>query len=307
MIITGTPGGGKGRGNASTHVDLVPPGANTGGPTPEILFTNGGWSTSFEYSADCTHTDCTPLASDGVRFEGDPAIVDGGSALSAANNPNGTGGRGWRNMYGDGTNGGVAGAQPATVVFQDRQPEFWVRWYQRVEAGFVWSGGEPNYDKWLYMRASDSYPNSVGEIIPGYANGVKPYFQVTGSPGHIYGWVNGSTLLWTEIFGAPSDGLWHMIEMYVKMDTDGTDGVYRVWADGVLRAEVTNGDFSGSVPDMRNGIKWFNFQNNQESPANGRLMYVDLDDLCVYNQDPGNRDADGNPWIGPLNGFLGGS
>ena len=93
-----------------------------------------------------------------------------------------------------------------------------------------------------------------------------------------------------------------MIEVYIKMDTDSTNGVYRMWVDGQLIVDNSSVNYSNGSNVTRAGVKWFDFNNNQGWPASGRAMYVDYDDIAIYNRDPGKRDEAGNPWIGPVNG-----
>lgn len=272
-----------------------------------IDFTNGAWSTSFDYSEPCFGggqggTDCSTVADDGVSWANTGLNgVDGNytQASSAANNPNGSGGYGARFWAGDGTN---VQSRAVTVHFSTQQPELWLRWYMRYESGFTWASYPVHYDKWLYMRCGtdDTIANSQMEIIVGESWGVKAYIQGN-SDGHQ---IPGPTT-WVDVFGQPSDGLWHMIEVYIKLDTDSTDGIYRMWVDGQVITEKTDVDYSNGNAVVRAGVKWFDFTSNQNSPANGKAMYVDYDDMAIYNTDPGNRDDNGNPWIGPLNGFSG--
>lgn len=112
--------------------------------------------------------------------------------------------------------------------------------------------------------------------------------------------------------GATSDGLFHMFEMHIKMNTEGNaDGIGRIWIDGDLKLNKTDVDYTfgrnaADAAIIRDGMKYVEFHENQASPGNGGPAYVDYDDLAIYKTTPPNTDpVSGLPWIGPLNGFLG--
>ena len=56
--------------------------------------------------------------------------------------------------------------------FNTYQKELWVRFYIRYQPGFTWSGGSPNYHKWMYLDAGSSYSsNAICELKDGdYVN-----------------------------------------------------------------------------------------------------------------------------------------
>ena len=276
-----------------------------------IDFTDGGWSTSFDYPSECFHsgvlgTNCTAVANDGVEwgFRGGKN-VDGNytQVTSDANNPDGDGGRGARFWVDDGDD---VYSGEARVHFPNQEPEIWIRWYVRYERGFAWAAGNPLYDKWLFCRfgPDNKISSSRMQIIPessGRGGRIAIFIQAGGDQYQLLH----PAITWQDVFGTTSDGLWHMIEMYVKMDTDSTDGIGRLWIDGQLVINKTDVDFSGGDPVTRAGMKWFEFQSNQNWPNNGGPMYVDYDDMAVYKTTPPNTDRYGFPWIGPLNGFSG--
>lgn len=84
--------------------------------------------------------------------------------------------------------------------------------------------------------------------------------------------------------GAPfGDGKWHRIEVYVKHNTDGqSDGVLRVWQDGVIKQQASN------LVTAQSGMKWYplylmsNWSNNPgwEHDANNHVYW---DDIEVYS------------------------
>jgi hypothetical protein len=165
----------------------------------------------------------------------------------------------------------------------------------RYESGFAWIGGGPGYDKWLYILTGGST-----DVIPEFAGaGITAYAQGPGI-GENYQ-VNTSSYGWDDIMGgATSDGLWHCYEFYIKMDTDQTDGVGRIWIDGTLRAENIAVNFSGGDAASQPGWTRTLIGSNQSTPDNGRVMAVDFDDMVIYSSTPPNVDADGNPFIGPI-------
>lgn len=215
---------------------------------------------------------------------------------SDANNPAGHGGKGFRTWDGDGS--GVD-TGPIAVVFPSPQKELWIRWYQRHQSGYGWKsnsqGTVPLQDKHVYLMTAASGKSAIAEyhyneyvII---AQGTSNYYQV----------VTPDDTGWTDVMGGyKSDGEFHCFEIHVKMDTDQTDGVGQVWIDGVLKVSVTNVDWSNGNVDAQSGWTYFKLGENQDSALNGTVMYVDHDDLAVYNSTPPNRDAQGNPFIGPI-------
>jgi hypothetical protein len=72
------------------------------------------------------------------------------------------------------------------------------------------------------------------------------------------------------------------------------------------RLDSLSVDYSGGNAASRAGIKFIDFQSNQSSPDNGQAMYVDYDDIEVWNTTPPATDSFGDPWIGPLKGYSGG-
>lgn len=253
----------------------------------EITFTNGKWESTFdcaEYISFSGTMDC-----DGMADSGGPWTVDGNQTTitSAANNPDGGGGRGARFWKGDGEN---ICSSTIAVTFPSDQPEIWVRWYERYQSGFEWGA---TYDvKSLYFKNAQSYP------YVGYkADGYRFYFGGSAAgPWPGYGDFAG---LWTDVYPTgTADGTWHCFEVYMKAETDGqSDGVGRIWIDGELIAEETAMDWGSSGFD---GWTYFDFLSNQKYPSNGQAMYVDVDDMVVYNTTPPNTDGSGNPYIGPL-------
>ncbi len=100
-----------------------------------IDLSSGYWETTF----DCAEQDVlSGFSCDGLtRYLGTNTSNTCGNyeqITSAANNPTGTGGRGQRHWYNDGTNLGSGGTQ---FSFSTVQSEFWYRWYMRYPLGFT--------------------------------------------------------------------------------------------------------------------------------------------------------------------------
>ena len=265
-----------------------------------VNFTNGMWSTTFNYGP-CSQrggggqTDCDSVKNDGIQWAWGAASVGGNytQSTSAANNPVGGGGLGMRMWMSDGSN---IETGPIQVTFPSAQKQIWVRWYERWENGFKWS--PLSYKKSLYIRtggASNPYAGFVG------SNEYRIYNQSS------VGSYPVGTGGWNTVYpGGVSNGTWHCYEVYMKMDTNNADGIGKIWVDGNLVASMTNVNWSNGNASARNGFTWFDFQNNQASPGNGKAMYVDTDDMVIYNTTPPNRDASGNAYIGPIGGSTGG-
>jgi len=268
----------------------------------DISFNNGVWVTSFDYGQECSGDGCNLISDDSVGWNAGPG-TNGGPDQSgketegvvAANNPDGAGGLGAR--FWIGRNSKDQNTKPNRISFPTQEKEIWVRWYMRYEQGFDYGGSGPGYDKWLYMRAPDQ---STRWIIPQPAQGA---FRVatSGPDSHP---IN-NNINWTDVFGITSDGLFHMIEVHIKIDTDSTNGVIQMWVDGNKIIDVDDMDISGGDPSARLGIKYFDFVSNQSPPQNASVMYVDFDDIEIWKTTPPNISPNGDPWIGPLNGFSG--
>ncbi|MCJ8503005.1 polysaccharide lyase [Desulfatitalea alkaliphila] len=256
-----------------------------------IAFVSGKWETTFNCIVQTQHEGS--LSCDGLSWGGDWTVNGYRTTIeSAGNNPigDGRGARFWKGSGGDNRNSGTIVAE-----FPTPQKELWVRWYERYEAGFRW--GNSIDVKSLYFKANNSNPY-VGYQYSNYrfywgGSGGGPTFPVAVGNGWRYVYPTGT-----------SDGTWHCFEVYMKMDTDGTDGEGKIWIDGVLVEEYSG--FSWSSGSNHPGWDRFEFLSNQKDPGLSRPYYVDFDDLAVYNTTPSNRDANGNPFIGPI-GWGGGN
>jgi len=280
------------------------------GMVAAINFSGGVWTTSFDYSGgECSMsgagggTDCTDTANDGLEWDRNPYTRAGKNteAVVAANNPNGDGGMGFRTWIADGNDNQTGDVSINFGGTSGPQKEFWLRWYQRYSTGFTWGQGlDAGYDKTFYMYTGGSmslpFGYSGGEwgvAIQGGASSPDE-FRTTG-------------VKWSDLFGGPADGLFHMIEMHIKLDTAaGNDGIFRMWLDGVNVIDLTGVDWTGGDSASQQGITHMEFNSNQNAASNtGGMGYVDYDDIAIYNVTPPNTDSGGRPWIGPLNGYSG--
>jgi len=246
------------------------------------------------------------------------------SITTGANNINGSGGRGNRIVTGGGTNTGTASL---AVEFAAPQPELWLRWYMRYEAGYNWqvrdagTGPYPSYDKHFFLNTQGT-PDAIPEY-KGREYAISS--QGTVDSGSL---ITSGELGWPTIMGivtdadvgagrdakllagGDSDGDWHCFEVHLKMDTTGLDGVGnngvgQMWIDGELILDSDTQDFSGSVNQATVREGWINcllgsIQGLVEGKGILSVFDVDIDDIVIYNQTPPNTDADGNPYIGPI-------
>lgn len=238
------------------------------------------WSTTFD-CAEWVQSDGIATGCDGLEryknYTATPCPTEEVEIITAANNPDGGGGRGYRSIDGNGTN---SGAGALRLVFTTGQTELWIRWYMRYEAGTYWSSLA--YDKILYIDDLDGDYVIVSFLG---ADGVRVRTQLgtdgeSGTPG--YGWA-------TMMGGTTSDGKWHYMEVHLKKDTDGTDGVAEWWiedTDGNINKilDVTNMDYGNTT------INYIYFDANQSSIGNAGCINVDFDDMAVNN----------TGYIGPL-------
>lgn len=168
---------------------------------------------------------------------------------------------GYRSWNGDGTNnsgGGINIDTPPSL-------EQWGRMYMRYEAGFRF--GSLNYTKDLYFNNGNGLPVATlgfhGSNIFGVA-GVTPAW---GNPSPAKGGWN----LIAPNGGA--DGQFHCYEWHVRA---GTNGLAEAWIDGAqTQSQIVN--FGAGM------WRSFSVGENQATPANGRPMSTDYDDIAVSN------------------------
>ena len=240
------------------------------------------WSTTYNCS---DWTQGQTLSCDGISTYGDWTTSNGSKEqiTAPANYPSGGGGKGQRHWLGDGYTNNSGGL---TVNFSSPQSEIWMRWYMRFEQGFAWN--YLNNYKLIYVNTGTS------RVILGWDG--SNYLRVrVDSTNQNYnnninfpagGWdavmVNGGTYIQTSANGATpgqinqtSDGQWHIFEIHLKVDTNGTNGIIEWWVDQVKVTNVTNANLN-AVP-----ISVAVIGSNSTYPLNGRDMYVDYDDIAI--------------------------
>ncbi len=247
------------------------------------------WQTTYDCpeSSQTQWFSSTPLSCDGLGRAGgwypNSDTAHGEQITSAANHPGGGGGRGQRHWIGDGTNVGSGGTNINFV----RTPELWLRAYVRYQPGFQWNTITDSINHKMF------YPEIVN--VPGRGNLWFAFGMVDGHFGmQSYAPNPQSTLRWESIFaagGSQSDGSWHCLEWHMKMDTNGSDGIAEGWVDGVLQFRRTNIDYGTHA-----GWASVHLAENHRTPANGALMWFDLDDVAI--------SATG--YLGPLGASAGG-
>lgn len=268
------------------------------GAWADITLTNGSWSTTFD-CADWVHPDSG--ACDGLTLTGGGAagqMTNKTQITAAANYAPGEGGKGIRFWVGSGDEDWLSA--PIYIHLPQPKKELWVRYYTRWETGFAWQNGNPHYEKAWYIR---TYPSGDPSAIPGFA---QDYFRVYNQGGSSSGtYPVAANKGWSYLYpGGTSDGSWYVAEFYIKMNssTGSTDGAGRIWLNGTLVAEETAMNWSGASSDALQGFIHLMFRSNQRWVDFTGEKYVDYDDIALYTTTPPNRDAAGNPFIGPLGG-----
>jgi hypothetical protein len=90
------------------------------------------------------------------------------------------------------------------------------------------------------------------------------------------GYPYNSSITWNDINGGSvGDGRWHCYEYFVQSDTNGSNGIGKIWVDNVQVFDANN-------LSWHNGSwSYFVLGSNQETPTNGKDSYTDYDDLAV--------------------------
>ena len=271
---------------------------------------NAYWQSDFGSQGACVGESACAIYNDGNLDIGAGSGNDGEakvnfqetSVLAAANHSAGGGTMGHRQTWGPQKD---AGTNPSRFNFPEgeRPNEVWIRWYMRYEAGFSYGDDNaPNYDKWLYCHYRPRNIANTPWIIPEPSQGG---FIVATSGG--FDEIRDNTTKFSDVFGNPSNGNWHCIEVHIKIDTDGTDGELHFWIDDTLRVGGTglnitqDGiDTPANVALWRNGMVYFDFNENHSAYSSG-FYAVDIDDMVVYTTTPPNiHTATGLPYIGPI-------
>lgn len=255
---------------------------------------NGKWETTFD-CADWQWDDsgsCDELRLTGGGPGGSMTNVT--QITSSANYSGGGGSKGIRFWVNDGDD--VLSA-PIYADYSAANKELWVRYYTRWQSGFDWQGGLPGYEKSLYNRTFPSGdPSAISQFVGSTARvtnqgGTGPTTDADDDTG------------WTKLYPTEtSDGSWHAMEWHFKMESSSSviDGVAQAWVDGELVIDDDTINYSGGNSSAFTGFIHTMFRSNQNSPDNSQEMYIDYDDMVIYNQTPPETDAGGNPFIGPI-------
>lgn len=196
-----------------------------------------------------------------------------------ANFPGGGGGRGQRHWIGP---GGANNSGSLSIRFSSVQPEIYIRWYQRYQKGFKLSGVREQ--KWLYSREPVQRPY-LGWYNDDEVRAVDSRTTTVG-PG------SGGWKTFVGKGDMVSDGDWHWIEVHLKMDTNGSNGVVRIW--------MGHAGHAGTLVLNANNVNWgtgagwqeFAIPENLGFADNTQDMYHDIDDIAVRTTGP----------IGPIGG-----
>ncbi|NNG01872.1 MAG: hypothetical protein HKM93_20970 [Desulfobacteraceae bacterium] len=246
-----------------------------------IDLSSGYWETSYDCDTDGNagngDTDwlqySDPLVCDGISKKGSwTANGKYEQILSAANNPDGNGGKGQRHWIGDGTNVNSG----STRIFPNSPPgKFWIRWYQRWESGY----GEFGQYKSIYGFAN----KRNGPLINFFSPTGGMSFEYLASGNEVCsncGW--GTDFYTTGV----SDGSW----VYVEAMIDAVGGNLKLWVGNSARLVI---DASG-VLFKDSFVDEIIIGSNQKNVANGREMYIDYDDIAIST----------TGYIGPINGVI---
>ena len=254
------------------------------------------WSTTYncpEWNSTST-TPGQPIGCDNMETPGVSSTRAGHyeQITSEANYPGGGGGRGQRHWIGGGVTSFGCGDQDNSsgviIRFPSTQNEIWVRWYQRFQTGFTWSG----YDgfKLIYVQPSMGYFQTARNSWPEGSQ-----FDIYTNSGDNTHWGTTNGYGYEDVWGDPSIGAWHCLEVHFKRETSGSNGVMQFWVDGVLKANHSTVRYGG-------GVSWLELPSNAKTfPCGAADKYVDFDDVSITNSTPSKRDAQNNPMIGPIN------
>lgn len=229
------------------------------------------WSTTFHCAEWVC---CSTVNCDGFYKHGDWHSSGGHyeQITTAANYSGGGGGRGQRHWVGDGQSDNSGGLR---VDFDKGYPEIWFRFYVRFQSGLTWAA-PLGFLKIAYVNVATSYYDECdwprgwddsGICLNGrdHLGGVGTGWDTIMANGAI---VNGHHT---------SDGQWHCFEYHLKVDTNGSNGIWQLWIDGVLKVNETNMDYGGS------NFTRILFGSNHTAMANGGDRYIDYDDIAISN------------------------
>jgi hypothetical protein len=182
---------------------------------------------------------------------------------SAANNPEGGGGKGQRHWRGDGTNVSSGGTR---ITFAAPQDEVWIRWYGRYQADFRWRN-------LLYTDTMIRLDNNTLFQFAGW-NRLNVY---AGGSSHLSSTGGWDTVMRNGAIDAGtghrrSDGRFHRYELHLK--NNGSNGIAEAWVDGVRYLSYSNVNFGTD-------FSYLILSGAGITPSNGGCFYFDFDDIAV--------------------------
>lgn len=275
----------------------------------DITFTNGKWETTFDCAEwgrqdgaltcddmnaglDCE--DYSYLSGCEVGGCGTDCLSLEEEITTSANYPLGGGGRGMLHKLcgcpeatlSTSSSGGVR------VLFSPAR-ELWIRSYMKWGPNRTWIDSQGADMKVFYIY------DDIGET----QNIIAWHEGILGSAPQ-GGWStqadwSRSPFEWEDVHGGGTktgNNQWVYIEVHVKMDTDGTDGIYEVWI-GDDHWTKTDVDYGNAASESGGWVE-IRFLSNSHYVYGPTI--VALDDLVIYNTTPPNVDADGNYFIGPI-------
>lgn len=172
-----------------------------------------------------------------------------------------------------------------------RYDELWLRVHAFFPDGFSYQA-----DPWLkFLRVHTLKPD--GSNI-GYIDWYVNNDPDDPSP---YRWIYEGQQMWST-FGASDDqirfDLWATYEMYMKFDTvpasQGGNAIVRVWKDGKLLKEITDGITLSQADAYSHRSLIFTYWNGTAP----KTQHMYIDDVVLTTDQPSARDAQGNPMIG---------
>lgn len=224
------------------------------------------WSTTYNVSDWNSGMGGTPPSGDNLEcgLTGSEGSCQNETITAAANYAGGGGGKGQRHPVCNGLGNSGGGTM---VYFNQPQSELWVRWYIRYQSGFEWSSFIAG--KIFYL-----YTNGSVQCIPEWYGADNFNFALQGAGQNTLFSGRGFT---TMNGGSKGDGKWHYLEIHMKGDTNGSNGIAEVWMDSLPVSSRTNLNYG-----MAGGAKWvrMTIMSNYNAIANGPWN-VDIDDIAI--------------------------
>lgn len=155
--------------------------------------------------------------------------------------------------------------QDAALTSWTYQNEYFVRMWFRYDADVDHRGGSKQ------MRLGFEGPN---EVI------FSCQFE-HGNNATLWIGPNNLPSFWGSAASRCGDRNWHKLEVYVKNNTTGSDGVLRVWMDGTMIREWRNP--SGTVGGRRVGLNLPSNWSSNPGWEHDALNHVYFDDVEIYS------------------------